>query len=223
MLIPRNILTYLPEKKMKLKIYGVTFEISYPLAVIMTAVIIYDSSMSVLSCFVSVILHESGHLLMLRYYGCMPDRIRLTLFDIAIVDSSKPLRGTKQELTVTLAGVAVNIIAGTAALIPEIFFGNDILKLFVNANLTLAFFNLLPAHTLDGGHAFMIKKKKKIDIRRAMLIQDILTAAVIIPLGILGFLVLLRSGYNFTLLVTALYLLAVLLMKSPHINTGENK
>lgn len=61
MLIPRNILTYLPEKKMKLKIYGVTFEISYPLAVIMTAVIIYDSSMSVLSCFVSVILHESGH------------------------------------------------------------------------------------------------------------------------------------------------------------------
>ena len=189
----------------------------------MTAVIIYDSSMSVLACFISVILHESGHLIMLKRYGCMPDRIRLTLFDIAIVDSSKPLRGTRQELFVTLAGVAVNIAAGTAALIPELFFGTDMLTLFANANLTLAFFNLLPAYTLDGGQALMIILSRRVDIRLAMLIQDILTAAVIIPLGILGFLVLLRSGNNFTLLATAMYLLAVLLMKSPHIHIGEKK
>ncbi len=200
---------------MKLKIGGIVFEISFPLAAVMTAVILFDSSLSVVVCFLSVIFHESGHLVMLHHFGCMPESIRLTLFDIAIVDKSKSLRGFSQEIAVVMAGIAFNFLFGTAALILLHIFSGGIWELFVNANYTLAFFNLLPAETLDGGQALLLILCRKMEMRKAMITADIISVVIIIPLGILGFIVLLRSKYNFSLLLTAIYLLAVLLMKHP--------
>lgn len=208
---------------MKLRLRGIVFEISYPLAAVMTAVILYDRSMSVLACLISVVIHESGHLLMLRRYGCKPDRIRLTLFDIAILDKRGALRGMKQELAVTVAGAAMNTLWGLFFLTAgQIWFrDSELLTLLVNANFTLAFFNMLPAETLDGGQALLLILCSRLEPKKAMLIRDIVSVFFIIPLGILGFLVLLRSVYNFTLLLTAVYLMAVLIMKDPHFERGK--
>ena len=88
-------------------------EISFPLVALMTAVIIFDTSMSVIICFASVIAHETGHLLAMKYFGSYPQKIKLTLFDIAIIDRKKITRSNKAELVITLAGVTVNFILVT--------------------------------------------------------------------------------------------------------------
>ena len=69
---------------MKIKTGSLIWEISFPLAAVMTAVILYDSSLSVTVCFLSVIIHESGHLAVMRLFGIRPERIRLRLFDFGL-------------------------------------------------------------------------------------------------------------------------------------------
>ena len=88
----------------------ISFELSFPLVALMTAVIIFDTSMSVIICFAGVIAHEAGHLLALRHFGSYPQKIKLTLFDIAIIDRKKTTLSDKAEIIITLAGVTVNFI-----------------------------------------------------------------------------------------------------------------
>lgn len=208
---------------LRLRFHRLTVEISYPLAAMMTAVILYDNSLSVVCCLMAVAMHESGHLIMLHRFGCMPERIRLTLFDIAIMDRSKALRGIRQELWVVLAGVAANIIV-MAAVFPLMYFYHFrwAQQLF-NADLTLALFNILPVNTLDGGQALGLILSSKLDIRTSLLIQDIVSLIIIIPLTAAGFLLLVSTRYNFSLLLTAVYLLALLLIKQPHIRKASKK
>lgn len=198
---------------MTFRIGKLNIGLSFPLVAIMTAVIIFDTTMSVIICFIAIIMHETGHLAALAFYGSLPKRINLTLFDIAIIDSGKYTRNTKQELVVVLAGVTVNFIL---AVIFYILFRCTNLIFFRNmavSNATLGVFNILPVDSLDGGQALFIILTKHFSIYRSMMILDIISFIVLIPVACIGFIVLLRSKYNFTLLLTALYLIAVILLK----------
>ena len=193
----------------------ISFELSFPLVALMTAVIIFDTSMSVIICFAGVIAHEAGHLLALRYFGSYPQKIKLTLFDIAIIDRKKTTLSDKAELIITLAGVTVNfILAG----ISYFFIQNPYMEIFFNTNLTLGLFNSLPIDSLDGGQALFILLSRKFSPFTSMKILDIISFIILIPVAAMGFLVLLQSKYNFTLLLTALYLIAIILLKNTKFN-----
>ena len=193
----------------------ISFELSFPLVALMTAVIIFDTSMSVIICFAGVIAHETGHLLALRYFGSYPQKIKLTLFDIAIIDRKKTTLSDKAEIIITLAGVTVNfILAG----ISYFFIQNPYMEIFFNTNLTLGLFNSLPIDSLDGGQALFILLSRKFSPFTSMKILDIISFIILIPVAVMGFLVLLQSKYNFTLLLTALYLIAIILLKNTKFN-----
>lgn len=203
---------------MSFRLNGIDFELSYPLIGLMTAVIIADTSMSVLVCLIAVIMHEAGHLVAMKCFGCAPDKIRLTLFDIAISDKSSHLRSDMASLVISLAGPAVNLISAAVLYsfclasvyvfrcdIPPAAYG--VMTAFADSHLALGLFNLLPVDTLDGGQAIMILLMKKTDIRTALKITEIVSLVILIPSAVLGFIVLIRSKYNFTLLLTSLYLI----------------
>lgn len=192
----------------------IRFEMSFPLVALMTAVIIFDTSMSVIICFISVIMHESGHLLALKHYGSYPQKIKLTLFDIAIIDRQKITRNDHAELVITLAGVTVNFIMAGIFYLLFFFFRNEFLETFFMTNLTLGLFNSLPVDSLDGGQALLILLSKHFSPFHAVRILDILSFIILVPTAFMGFLVLLRSKYNFTLLLTALYLITIILLKN---------
>lgn len=195
---------------MRFHIKHLTIEISFPLAAVMTLVILYDSSLSVTACFICILLHEAGHLLMLKRYGSMPKHIRLTLFDIAIIDKSKDLRETGKELAIVTAGIISNLIFACISILLFYLYGGHFFELLFNTNMTLAIFNALPIDSLDGGQTVYLLLCLKTDPDRALNILDILSVIVLIPTACLGFLVLLQSKYNFTLLLTALYLLCAI-------------
>ena len=198
---------------MKLISGKLTLEISFPLAAAMTAVILYDSSTSVLECLIAVILHESGHLLMLHRYGSFPKRIKLTLFDIAITDTHKTTRGFSQELAVTLAGIISNIIFTCLSFLLYFLFPCSFFEGLTAANLSLAVFNALPVDSLDGGQALALILSRFCSPEKVLQILDIISLMILFPMLIPGFLLLLRSEYNFSLLLSSLYLIALILLK----------
>ena len=199
---------------MTFKIGQIYFELSYPLVALMTLVIIFDTSMSVMICFVSVVCHESGHILALHHYGAYPRRIKLTLFDIAILDRQKITRKCKDELIISLAGVTVNFILAIISYFFLTIMPNYYIQVFFDTNMTLGLFNLLPIDSLDGGQALLIILENHFSPAKADLILEVISFIILLPVLIMGFLVLLQSKYNFTLLLTALYLIAIILLKN---------
>lgn len=199
---------------MTFKLRNLCIELSFPLAALMTAVILFDTSMSVILCFAGVIAHETGHLLALRHFGSYPQKIKLTLFDIAIIDRKKITLSDKAELIITLAGVTVNFILAIISYFLFTLTQNLYIEIFFNTNLTLGLFNSLPIDSLDGGQALFILLSKKFSPFTSMKILDIISFVILIPIAVMGFLVLLQSKYNFTLLLTALYLIAIILLKN---------
>ena len=199
---------------MSFKFRHLCVEISFPLVALMTAVIIFDTSMSVMICFASVIAHETGHLLAMKHFGSYPQKIKLTLFDIAIIDRKKITRSNKAELVITLAGVTVNFILVTISYFLMNISENSYIQMIFDTNFTLGLFNSLPIDSLDGGQALIILLSMKFSPFTSMKILDIISFVILIPVAVMGFLVLLQSKYNFTLLLTALYLIAIILLKN---------
>jgi stage IV sporulation protein FB len=213
---------------MKIRTGGIIWEISFPLAAVMTLVVLYDSSLSVTACFISVLIHEMGHILVMAVFGKKPERIKLTLFDFAIVSSSKGLLDLRREMAVILAGVCANFTAALFGWVICSYGVSEFAEKFMNTNLSLAFFNIMPIESLDGGQAFTRLLCSRIRTEKAFLISDIVSVIFIVPLGTLGFIVLIRTGYNFSVLLTAVYLASLLIMKEPHkfgrlLRSGDKK
>lgn len=124
-----------------------------------------------------VIVHELGHLVVLRLYGL---RIRHVSAD---------LRGLCIEYGGLCAplGHAVSALAGPAAGFAYAFAasyfarrsGNEILTLSAGVSLLLSLFNLLPILPLDGGRIFSILTAELLGGRRG----DALTKAVSLALA----------------------------------------
>ena len=189
------------------------FEVSFPLVAVMTVVIIFDTTMSVIICFIAAIIHELGHLAALKHYSSFPERIKLTLFDIAITDKKKYSRNTKQELVIVLAGVTINFISAAVFYILFYIFHTEFFENMFISNLALGCFNILPVDTLDGGQALYLILSLRFSLYCSTKILNIVSFIILIPVACIGFLILLQSKYNFTLLLTALYLITIILLK----------
>lgn len=193
---------------MSFRIGKIKFSMSFPLVAVMTAVIMFDTTMSVLLCFIAAVMHELGHITVLKHYNSVPKEIRLTLFDIAITDTDKYIRGSKAEMTVVLAGVAVNFVSAAVGFAFNYFTDIELISKFSSAHLTLAVFNSLPVSNLDGGQALFLALSSFFTPCKAEKIIKVLSYIILIPVAAAGVYVLIITGYNFTLLLTALYLIA---------------
>lgn len=201
---------------MTFRIGQLDIELSFPLVALMTAVIVFDTTMTVVICFIAIILHEAGHIFSLGFYGSFPKKIKITLFDISISDEGKYLRNSKKELIVILSGVTVNFICSIIFFI--MFLCTDIIffKNLSASNFALGTFNILPIDSLDGGQALFILLSKHFSLYKSLIILDIISFVFLIPTACIGFLILFQSKYNFTLLLTSLYLIVIILLKHRH-------
>ena len=121
-----------------------------------------SSMVYIVLLFSIVVLHELGHSLTARHFGIITRRI--TLLPIGgVAQLEKMPENPKQELLISIAGPAVNIVLALMLLVIGMLsstfnaitgftiIGADLVSRLVWVNVGLAVFNLLPAFPMDGG------------------------------------------------------------------------
>jgi stage IV sporulation protein FB len=147
--------------------------------------------------FVSVLLHEFGHIGAARHYGIPTPEVLLTpiggLARIARMPDSP-----RQELVVALAGplvtlliavglaIAVALSEGSYMLRPPMRLQMSLMAALYWTNLILLGFNLLPAFPMDGGRVLRALLASRIGLLRGTRIAARIGQAVAIAFAILG-------------------------------------
>ena len=177
--------------------------VGYGAAAAISAVLILDRENRVICCILAALLHELGHLVMMRCFHIRVRAISLRFFDVLI--EAQPPGSFRADVCVTLGGVAANLIFA-AVLLPfhrRLFY----------ANAALALFNLMPVMSLDGGRLLYLLLSRRWLPKTCTLVLKMTTFILLVPLMTAGLVMLFRSGYNYSLLAVSLYLLAVFMFK----------
>lgn len=126
----------------------------HPLLWMMVGVAIMTARfMEVLTLFVIIFIHEMGHGIMAHFFSWRVKRIAILPFGgVAEVDEhgNRPL---KEELLVTVAGPLQHLWMAALVyfLMKSGLLSQDYYDLFMNFNMMVFLFNLLPIWPLDGG------------------------------------------------------------------------
>lgn len=197
---------------MKLKIHNTRLQISYTLICLCSICLITNTFKGFVICFISVLIHETGHLIPIAVFGKFPHTIKISLFEINISDDSRNQRTLIQNLVIIFFGPFANFICFLIFYLLYLFC-NDIFLSFSMVNLFLGLFNMLPVLSLDGGQILYLLLSRKIEDSKAQKAVNILTFIFIFPLAVLGFMLLLQTKYNFSLLAVCIYLILSLILK----------
>ncbi len=189
--------------------HGITFRLSllFPASVI--ALMSFDDSNFILLCLLASLLHEAGHALAMLIVRDRPRRVTVGIFGICVERDRGYYLGYRALSLVSLAGPLVNALCFTV-----LWWLHQPVAAAIHAGLAL--FNLLPVSSLDGGEALYALLCARMSEEKATLIAHVVSLAVIFPLAIVGFWLLLSENHNFSLLVMSGYLLLLLFFKEKH-------
>ena len=156
-------------------------------------------------CIAASAMHEAGHFAAMYAFGYRPHLVSVGFFGIS-VHHREELSGSK-AVFIALAGPAVNMVSFVVLFS---VFGWTIPAL---VHLIMAIFNLLPIEALDGGQALYYLLAELKGAEKAERISFIVSVLFLMPLASVGFFLLLKNGYNFTLLGISIYLGLLLILK----------
>ncbi len=156
-------------------------------------------------CIAASAMHEAGHFVAMYAFGYRPHLVRIGFFGIS-VHHCEELSGSKAVL-IALAGPAMNMIS-FAVLFSISWWTTPAL-----VHLIMAVFNLMPIEALDGGQALYYFLAELKGVEKAERICFIVSLLLLMPLASVGFFLLLKNGYNFTLLGISIYLGLLLILK----------
>ena len=156
----------------------------------------------------AVFLHEAAHLVAMCLFHAPPNSVSLSALGCRMILSKESSLGYGENVLVSLAGPFVNLLSfGVMALFDRQS------HVFALASLTLGVFHCLPIEPLDGGLALRAFLSCFLEAERAEKITFLFSLILLFPLTVLGFFILLRTRYNFTLLLMSLYLMLYLVLK----------
>ena len=178
-------------------IKGKKIQISVYFALLLTLVFALSPQGYAPVGFVCCLLHETGHLLCMKAVGCRIKGVAFGVYGMRI-DSDLPL-SFKKEALVALGGPMANIILAVIG----IALGN---RMFALANTAVAVFNLLPVESTDGHSALKSLLSVRFESEKIKAALNIVSAAFLFLMYCFGFLLLFKSGYNFSALAVSVYL-----------------
>lgn len=150
-----------------------------------------DDGYNALMSLVSISAHELAHIACLLAFGGSVKHMRFSLVEMNIKANEDRLNNL-QKFTVAIAGPLVNIILFLISI-------NEYKK-FAMVNLVIACFQLLPIESLDGDKALeMMGISSKVRQRLSLVLA--------FAFALIGFYLLLKTKYNFSVLAISLYLL----------------
>ena len=137
----------------------------------------------------------------------------MSLFGLEICQKSGSCRNYRQDAWIAAAGPLASLFFFVLCWIGYELTRSLYLVNLAAANLMLALLNGLPVGPLDGGQTLYALLCRKYPAETCEKIVEIVSFFVILPTALAGFLVLLESRYNFSLLIVSGYLMLLLLLK----------
>lgn len=198
---------------MKFKFHSTEITVSYLLICLAALGVIVASFQSFAICLFSVAVHESGHILIMCLFGSPPDKIKISPFEISIMDNARQSRKFFQNILIIIFGPFSNLICFILFYLLYLLCNENFFSLAA-ANLSVGLFNLIPVMSLDGGQLLYLLLCRRLDEALAQKLVNFATFLFIFPLAAAGFLLLLKSKYNFSLLFVSVYLVLSLALKN---------
>ena len=168
---------------------------------------LFDQTGTILLCLLAGIIHEAGHLAVLLVSHEKPKEIHITPFGMRIERNSGFLMSFGQEILCAFAGPLVNLIVWL------IFRGSR----FSEINLTIGLFNLLPCEPLDGNKILENFLRLRFSQTTTEKISLAISCITVLPVAIAGFIILVKSRHNFSLLLISVYIIFFIAIKKKRI------
>lgn len=159
------------------------------------------------SFLLAVSFHEAAHLAAMWRMKVPPEKVILSALGCRVEPGRGCLLTDKAQALISLAGPGVNLLLFSMLLAA----GHSSTPV-AGANLALGIVHSLPVEPLDGGLALHYLLRSRLGVRRAETVSKITSAVFIFPLAVLGFLILLRTRYNYSLLALSVYLMLYLVL-----------
>lgn len=154
------------------------------------------------------VLHELAHVGSMVALGTPPAQVRCTALGCRIITSVSQRLSYFQTACVSLAGPAANILVAMFLFVAGL--GSHP---FAMANLVLGVLHILPIEPLDGGLALRAVLCRRFTPQTASRATCAISLLLLLPLATLGFLLLLYTRYNFTLLFLSVYLMLYFVLR----------
>ena len=132
------------------------------LAEIILFFILLSLNKSIILAFISIFLHEISHIVVAKKNGCKFNNFKIHIYGtnaefINIDELSK-----REKIEIYLAGPCMNLVIAFIFFLVGLIINNSIIDKIININLSLLFFNILPAYPLDGSRILEIILSEKI-------------------------------------------------------------
>ncbi|HZJ78861.1 MAG TPA: site-2 protease family protein [Clostridia bacterium] len=143
----------------------------------------------------------------------MPYKISLMPFGIVIERRGRVALSFNEEAVAALAGPLVNIVLAVILVFLYKYNHNELILFSIAVNCGLGALNLLPIEPLDGSRVLHALLSRKLSESRSEQITRAVSFAFLLPLAACGFYILIKSGYNITLLIVVIYASVLLMFK----------
>ena len=175
-------------------------------AVLCLMLLLADGKTALL-CFVSSMLHETGHLIFMKLFSCSVKSVEFGAAGIAIECQSENTVGYNGEFFIAMGGITVNAIICIASLVLFFLLENVISEVIFFINVFIAALNMLPVFPLDFSRALLALMMSRLDEAKAektvFLISDI-AAVVFTAFCVLYFIFI---SLNISLAAVCVYLI----------------
>ena len=175
------------------------------LAEIILFFILLSLNKSIILAFISIFLHEISHIVVAKRNGCKFNNFKIHIYGtnaefINIDELSK-----KEKAQIYLAGPCMNLAIAFIFFLVGLIINNSIIDKIININLSLLFFNILPAYPLDGSRILETILSEKILYKK---VNDIISkisyiiAIFLITITLIAFIY--SKSLNVSLIVAAI-------------------
>lgn len=178
-----------------------------------TLILVIDKSYFSIFGILFALLHELGHVLVILTKKNNINKINFGIVNIDMIYENNNFCDYKDELFIFSAGCIVNFVLYLIFIFIYFVYNIYFFKIIAYQNLLICIINLLPIESLDGHKILNIILSRKLDLIKCEKILNIISIIFLIPVCILGFIILLKSKYNYSLLVLGLYLFSNLIYK----------
>ncbi len=155
--------------------------------------------------FLTAFFHELCHIIMIFLTGSGFKKIIIEPFGMTAQINESSFLNSEKEMLVSVAGPLFNIASAFILSFAPQFSFKDYLILL---NLSIGFFNLIPALPLDGGRFLRAFLSLKFGVLRAYNFMLDLSRIITLVLFISGAFIIVFSPFNFNLILISVFLLS---------------